>query len=269
MAAAAVQRGQQYQAEIVTIVEQLAALPPELQATTSFRNGLEALITGLQSLSQSDPALSPFIAALRTTGRSPTGRSVFAQVALIVRLLTDLSRADPAAARRLTLALPALHFVVSDLLAAVSGGIPLRPLAVAASGPFDPLRTVLVPSRWRETILPAGVTVTVTTSAQPPAEATPAQASSTTAHGIRRRVISRGSSAPATGLPEPPPATAPPLGGAAAGASGGIGAGAAAGGLLLAVLIGWLIDALAAGRLQFHLVPRPAMLLAGRLERPG
>ena len=79
---------------------------------------LQSLIVRLESLTLIDPALSPLIARLQGADDSPTVGSLVARIVLLDRLLAHLTRVDPLAARRLELALPTLHTLVSDLLLA-------------------------------------------------------------------------------------------------------------------------------------------------------
>lgn len=259
-----------------------------------FDAGLQALIVRLVSLTQTDPTISPLLAVLQAPPDStPTVGSLVARVMLLDRLLARLTRVDPLAARRLALALPALHALVSHLLLAalpsdwLRGSEPLsnsnalvktrQPAGGRGSTPtndqtsntaIDFLRPDGAPSGVDAVLaVGAGPTLTAQSSGQsfvPPSPEAIHQQS-------RRAGMAHGRSSASVSGRKASPVTAPPVGGGAVAgsASGGIGAAAPAAVALLAVLAAWLLDTFLSGRVPLDLVPRRATLLASRLERPG
>ncbi len=273
MLSATQQSASQYQAEVVSICWQLEVLGSQLQALAPFGAGLAPLIVGLESLTRSDPSVTPLLAALQQASNpAPTVGALVARVALLDRLLARLTRIDPVAAKRLAHALPKLHMLMTDLLLATSGGA-LRP-SQSLSAP-GATAAVLQPVLALMAANPAlgaapGAQARVLSDAAQNPQQWLGPVAPRAIHSRSQRAGAPHRSAASSSAREIAPPAAPPLGGGVTGsATGGLGFAAPAAVALLAALIIWLLSTLSSERVAAYLVPRRAMLLAALPERPG
>ncbi len=263
----------QQQANIVIASVQLQVLGVQLQSVTLLWPSVAPLITQLQALSASDPAVSALVAELQqVTGGVPTVGSLIERIALLNRLLADVSRKDPGAAMRIAALLPELHLLLLNLHRSEGVAWP-----TGADGFASPLSQPLMvfsfagdsPVLMAPSLGAVSYYDTSAASSSLSQNLRSAQMASGPSHGPWKasQLISPG----VTGPSGDDSSTSVLLQSThlAVAASGGTGPGGAPALALLAVLTLSLLSRWIPGRMSLNIATWSSALIAGRLERPG
>ena len=218
--------------QLAVTTQQLRVLANQLNANDPLRSALTGSIRALELLlsggvTGSAPAAQPTIRGM------PTVASLMARIASLHRLLTNLTRVDPSAARRLAPTLHLLHALLVALLRADRHDALARPIA-----PGLPTPPTLVPFQATAAVAFAPQSVE-----EPVADTNDASAAL-----LPATVLRPATSGPASGSP---PSTAPASGAVVTAAGHG------------------LAHKLSSSRLALEFLPWQSALVAGRLERPG
>jgi len=257
------------QAEVAGICSQLAALGNQLPMVAPLVQQLQILVVRLGSLTQTDPAVASLLARLQGAGEStPSAASLAVRVALLKQLLSHLITSNPASARRLALALPALDALLRELpLRATPGGeLPgtqfvANQFVANASG--VPATESLAMRAAVGAVFAGGVSIA--TGHSEPSFSRPMASTAKPPGSNKKAAEATSNSITGLSLLSPVPSRE---GGGTGSASTGIASGAPAAAGLLVGLIVWLLYALLSGKVEFDLGPPRAALLASRLERP-
>lgn len=231
--------------QLLVLANQLHANDPLRPALTGSIRGLWLLLSG--GVTGSAPAAQPTIRGM------PTVASLMARIASLHRLLTNLTRVDPSAARRLAPTLYVLHALLDALLRGHRHDALARPIA-----PGLPTPPTLVP--FQATAAVAFAPQSVEESAADTDDAS-AEAGPRTSGVHSTTILTHEPPAALRPAPVLRPATSGPASGAPPSTAPATGAVVTAAGLGLA-------PKLSSSRLALEFLHWQSAFVAGRLERP-